>query len=151
LDDLDLVRLVGEHLEGLVGGQLGPHERLVVIDDLAHAGLDRREVVVAERAPVREVEVVVEAVLDRRSDRELGAGEQLRDGLGHHVGGRVAQDVTPGLGVVGDDRDCRAVGQRAPEVDLVAVDGGGDRRPGEPRADRGGDVAGGRPRGVLAG
>ena len=41
------------------------------------------EVVVGERAPAGQVEVVVEAVLDGRADRVLGPGEQLRDRLGH--------------------------------------------------------------------
>ena len=41
LDDLALVRLVGEQLERLVGRHLGAHERLVGLDDLAHPGLDR--------------------------------------------------------------------------------------------------------------
>jgi hypothetical protein len=35
-------------------------------------------------------EVVVEAVLDRRADGDLGAGEQLLHRLGQHVGGVVA-------------------------------------------------------------
>ena len=36
-----------------------------------------------------ELEVVVEAVLDRGPDAELGARIELEDGLGHHVGRRV--------------------------------------------------------------
>ena len=40
-----------------------------------------------------ELEVVVEAVLDRRADAELGAREQVQHRLGHHVGGRVAHRV----------------------------------------------------------
>ena len=50
LDDLELVRLVGEQGERLVATELLAHERLVGLDDLAHAGLDALEVVVAEVA-----------------------------------------------------------------------------------------------------
>ena len=151
LDDLDLVGLVGEHLEGLVGGHLGAHERLVGGDDLAHPSLDRRQVVVAERAPAGQLEVVVEAVLDRRADRELGAGEQLGDGLGHDVRRRVAQHVAAGVGVVGDDGHAVAVGERPLEVDLLRRRRvGGDGGLGQALADRRRHVRGGRAGGVLA-
>ena len=56
-----------------------------------HARLDRREVVGRQRP--RQVEVVVEAVRDRRPDAELGAREQVQHGLGHHVRRRVAHRV----------------------------------------------------------
>ena len=57
-------------------------------DALAHARLDRRQVVRGERA--RQQEVVVETVLDDGADAELGAREQVDDRLGQHVRGRVA-------------------------------------------------------------
>ena len=141
LDDLALVGLVGEHLQGLVRRQVRAHERLVGGDDLAHPSFDRRQIVLVERPPAGQVEVVVEAVLDRRPDRELGAGEQLRHGLRHHVGRGVAQHVAPGVRVVGDDRHSISVGERPLEVDLlgrasVARDLGGDGGLGEALADR---------------
>ena len=87
VDELDLVRLAlgREALAGLVGRDLlalpGP-----ALGELAlHLGLDRLEVVVVDRR--RELEVVVEAVLDRRPDRDLHA----RDGAGarpRRAGGR---------------------------------------------------------------
>ena len=70
----------------------------------------------------RELEVVVEAVLDRRADRHLGARVELLDRLGHHVGGVVA-DQLQRLGVaVGEDRDLGAVRERRREVAQLAVD-----------------------------
>ena len=62
VDVLDLERLaqVLDELAGLGDGQAEPLERLGVLDDLGHLGLDRREVVLGER-PVGEVDVVVEA------------------------------------------------------------------------------------------
>ncbi len=150
LDDLDLVRLVGEQRQGVVGADLGAGERLVGLDDLAHPGLDRGEVVLAERAPAGQLEVVVEAVLDRRADRVLGAREQLGHGLGHHVRRRVAQDVAALFGPLGDDGDRRVVGQRALEVELGAVDRRRHGRLGEALADRRRHVTRRRPGRVLA-
>ena len=53
--------------------------------------LDPLEVVLADR--LRELEVVVEAVLDRRADRDLHARVEPPHRLGEQVRGRVAQDV----------------------------------------------------------
>ncbi len=68
-------------------------EGLVLGDDLAHPRVDTVEVLVGEVGAARQVEVVVEAILDRGPDRELGPGPQLRDGLGQDVRGRVAQHM----------------------------------------------------------
>ena len=120
-----------------VGRQLVAHERLVGLDDLAHLGLDRGEVVVAERLAAGQLEVVVEAVLDRRADRELGAGEQLRDGLGHDVRRRVAQHVAAFFAVAGDDRHRRRRRAAArPRSHSSPLTIGRDRGLGKPRADR---------------
>ena len=53
--------------------------------------LDPLERVLADR--LRELEVVVEAVLDRRADGDLRSGIETPDGLGQEVRRRVAQDV----------------------------------------------------------
>ncbi len=37
------------------------------------------------------VEIVVEAVLDRRADGRLGIGKEVLHGVGEHVSGRMAQ------------------------------------------------------------
>ena len=140
LDDLDLVGLVGEELLRVGHRHLRPRERLVGLDDLAHPRLDPAEVVVAERGSAREFEVVVEAVLDGRADRELGAREQLRDGLGHHVRRRVAQHVPAGVGVARDDRHDITVVELGREIDLLAVDRRGDGRLPQPAADGRGQV-----------
>ena len=65
-------------------------------DALAHALLDRHEVVGRERA--RQLEVVVEAILDRRTDAELRSRKQVKDRLGHDVRRRVAHRVELVLG-----------------------------------------------------
>jgi hypothetical protein len=90
LDQLHLVGLVAlpEEGERLVAIELAALEGEVGRDDVLHPALDLGQVV--EGQATGEVEVVVEPVLDRRADAELGLGEHLLDGLGHDVGRGVA-------------------------------------------------------------
>ena len=60
-----------------------------------------REVLLGEAAAGL-VEVVVEAVLDRGADGHLGAREEALHGVGHDVGGRVADD-RQAVGIGGAD------------------------------------------------
>ena len=100
VDNLDLERLVmlDEEGAGLGRRQLGQLERLVGRDALAHARLDRGEVVRGEGP--RQQEVVVEAVLDGRADAQLGAREQVEDRLGHDVRRRMAHGAELARGAV---------------------------------------------------
>jgi hypothetical protein len=126
LEDLD--RLGDRHvaaLEGLVGLDVGAHRRL----DLLQVG-------VADLHILREVKVVVEAVLDRRADRHLGAGVELLHRLGHHVGGVVADQVECFRVAVGEDADLGAVRQGRREVAQLAVDPDRQRCLGQTRTDR---------------
>ncbi len=93
VENLDLERLVplGEEGPPLFRRELAPDEWMVGRDGRRHPLLDRRQVVRRER-PI-ELEVVVEAVGDRRPDAELGAREQAHHRLGHHMGGRVTHRV----------------------------------------------------------
>ncbi len=109
---LDLVRL---------GLRLEPRECLVSRDLLArpaaafgdltpHLLLDRSKVVLGDR--LRELEVVVEAVGDRGSDRDLDTGMEPQDGLREQVRGRVPQ-YREGVGVLRVPR--------RQELDLLSV------------------------------
>ena len=60
-------------------------------DAVAHPRFDALEIVGRQRA--RQLEVVVEAVLDGRADPEPGPREQVQDRLRHDVRGRVAHGV----------------------------------------------------------
>ena len=84
-DDLGLV-VLAEPLE--VGDRLIARQRValdrdVLLDELMHAGLDLLEIFGRERTV--ELEVVVKAVFNGRSDRHLGLREEFLDGLRHQV------------------------------------------------------------------
>ena len=123
-DQLDLVGLVLELGERVGVGGDPTGEPLALLDDLPHPGLDLLEVLGVERG--LDVEVVVEAVLDRRPDAEAGVRVQLLDRLGEHVCGGVAQDVAAVGGVDGHGLDLVAVLELVGEVAEHPADPGGD-------------------------
>ena len=121
-DQLALVRLAGQLDEGVVVGDLAPLEGLALVDDALHDLLERAQVLGGERG--LDVEVVVEAVADRRPDAQARVGVHLLHGLREHVGGRVAQHVEAVLLRRGHRLDDVAVGQHVREVAQLAVDPG---------------------------
>ena len=131
-DQLQLVRLGGELGRGPRRRSTTRRENRWPCLTISRIRFSMRlEVLRGER--LVDVEVVVEAVLDRRADAELGLGEQLLHGLGHDVRGGVPQDVA--AVVAGDVHrlDHVAVAHRRRQVAQLAVDPGGDdaaaRRP----------------------
>ncbi len=142
LDDLALERLVGEEREPLGDRVFLADEGLIGGDDRPHHLLDRGQVLVREAPVPGELEVVVEAVGDRRPDREAGARVELEDGLGHHVRGRVADHRAAVVRSPGDDpHDVAGVKPRG-EVDEDAVHLGGDGVGRQAPSDRGGEITG---------
>ena len=138
LDALELERVVREAALRLRPVHLLAHERVIGFHHLVHLGFDPLEVVRRERR--RDLEVVVEAVLDRGPESDLGVREELAHRGGEHVGGRVAQHVQCLRVLVREDRDLHAVGQRARQVPHLPVHARGDGRLGEARADRFGQI-----------
>ncbi len=137
LDDLRLV-LLADRLEELHGVVALPHlarDRDVALRELAHALLDRREVLGREGALV--AEVVVEAVLDHRADGDLRFGEELLHRVGEQVRRRVADEVEPLRVPVGDDGERRVALDPERRVHQRAVHLAGERGLGEAGADRG--------------
>jgi hypothetical protein len=135
LDDLDLegLALGLEEGDGVGGRHLRALEGEIAGDDGVRLGLDPCEVVGGERRVAREV--VVEAVLDRRTDGHLGAGEEPLDRVGHDVR-RVVADDFQRLGVLaGEDLEGRVLLQRPREIDGGAVQLGNERALGEPGPD----------------
>ena len=92
-DQLDLERLRRKVRERVRPRHLAVLERHVRLHARAHLLFDLRQIVRRQRA--RQQEVVVEAVVDRRPDRELRVREHLQHGLGHDVRGRVPHAVQP--------------------------------------------------------
>ena len=94
-DVLDLVLLAAllHKGDGLGAGLLVHGELEVLLDDLLHLGLDRREVVLADLDALGQVDVVVEAVVGRGAVGKVGLGIEALDGLRHDVRGGVADDV----------------------------------------------------------
>ena len=99
LDQLQLVGFVAKQLAGLVGTDLPVHKRMLAADDAAHAPFNLLQVLRQEGAgpvPIHaQVEVVVEAVLNRRSDGQAGIRIQFAHGLGHDMGCAVPNPVQP--------------------------------------------------------
>ena len=143
VDELDLVvlALLGEELLGFVGGDLPALPGPALLELALDLRLDLLERVLADR--LRELEVVVEAVLDRRPDRDLRAGIEPPDGLGQQVRRRVAEDVER-VGIVSvarrQDLDRLAVLERQPQVLQLPVRAHENGLLSELGADRGGRV-----------
>ena len=137
--ELDLVRL---RLRLEARDRLLPRKLLArplaPLGDLApDLVLDRLEVGLRDR--LRELEVVVEAVRDRRADRDLHSRVEAHDRFREQVRGRVPQDEQRvGIGGVAGRQELHmlAVGQREPKVASRPVDAREHGLLGELRPDR---------------
>ncbi len=146
--DLEQLALAAEDPLGLFAL---PHllgEGAIARDDLPHLRLDggkilRRERLIAE-------EVVIEAVLDDRSDGHLGPGPQGLHGLGEHVGAVVANGLEGTRVVVGEELDARVALDRVGQIGGHSVECHGDRAFGERGRDPVDDVFAGNSVGVFA-
>ncbi len=111
--ELELVGLVAEPLPRLVGAALLARPLPALLQLPVDLVLDPLEIVLVDR--LGELEVVVEAVLDRRADRDLHSRIEVSRGLGEQVRGRVPQDRER-VGILavagGQDLDLLPVGER---------------------------------------
>ena len=105
-------------------------QRLVGLDDLAHLGLDRGQVFLGKGAVLRR-EVVIEAIVDDRADRDLGLGIQLLDRVRQQA--QEAQQEEEGD--EGDERDGHRVRDPVPaeQPDGRQGEEGQDERDNEDR------------------
>ena len=78
-------------LDSFLIRQLAADKLLILGNDAAHLSLDIRQTLGIER--LRELEIVIEAVVYCRTEAQLGAGEQALYGGGHNV----RQGVTAGV------------------------------------------------------
>ena len=150
--ELDLVRLALrlEARDRLLARDLLARPLATLRDLAADLLLDRLEVGLRDR--LGELEVVVEAVGDRRADRDLHARVEAHDRLGEEVGGRVAQHVER-VGILRvarrEELDGLAVLERQAQVARRAVHAREHRLLGELRPDRARGVEAGRAVGEL--
>ena len=139
VDELDLVGLSFrfEDPAGLVAIDLRALPGSTLGDLFADLVLEPPEILLVDR--LGELEVVVEAVLDRRPDRDLRPRVEAAGRLREQVSGRVSQH-RKGVRIVPvarrQDLDRRSVGKRQPEILHPAVEPHEHRLLGELRPDR---------------
>ena len=85
-------------------------------------------------------EVVIEAVLDHRADRHLGAGPQRLHGFGQHMRGVVPDQFQRARVFAGEEFDLGVFVDRVGEIGDRAVERHRDRALGERGRDALGDV-----------
>ena len=112
------------------------------LDDLGHFGFDLGQVFRRERTLVGKI--VIEAVVDDRTDGDLGAGIQTLHGLGQQMRGRMTQDVQRIRMFFSHDFQTGIAGDGIGRVDQPAIDLAGQSRFGQTGANRGGDIINGR-------
>ena len=119
------------------------------VDDLLHLGLDRAQVVGSEG--FGPVEIVEPAVVADRADGDLDAGPDRLDRTGHHMGEIVADQLQRlRLVLHRMDGDLAAGGDRPSQVDVGAVQAGGNGALGKAGRDAFGDLGGGHAGGIVA-
>ena len=127
VEDLQLVGLVAQAVPGLVAADLLALEAVVLADHPLHLLLDAGQILGAEG--LGHVEVVVEPVVDGRSDGQPRLGEEAPHRLGHDVGQAVAVDPRRLVGLPGDQLDLVGGLELRVEVDPLLPAAGGDELP----------------------
>ena len=127
VDQLDLVRLTfGLHqFQRLGAGQLKALERVIRLDDALHFLFDLLEIV--GRKGLGAIKVIVETVVDSRTDGQLGIRIERLDRLRQHMGRSVAVNAAAFLVRKGQKLNFAVVVDHGFEVFHFAVDLGGDR------------------------
>jgi len=148
LSMISALYLALEERDRIVAAHHRAHHRQAFADDLHHLGLDLGQIVGRERRFAREV--VIEAVLDDRTDRHLGVREESLRRLREQMRGRMAQNFQRIRMFLGNDLERGVGGDRETQVDEFAVDLAGQRSLGQAGADRCGDLADRGVRGVFA-
>ena len=122
----------------LCTGQFKAFNAVVALDDVGHFLFYFAQEIVGKG--LLSVEIVVEAVIDSRADGQLDIGAQLLNGLGQHMGSRVAQHA---LGIVvrkGQKFHFAVMIQCAPHFHNLAVHTGAERVLFQLLADLTGDI-----------
>ena len=119
---LIVLTLLTEECNRLCTGNLAADKRQILLDDLLHFLFDITKIGI--RQLVLHVEIVVEAVLDRRSDRELHMALRIQalHRLRHDVRRRMAQSVAAALIIKGQHAQRSILRDRRRQIDNLAVE-----------------------------
>ena len=93
VDQLLLERLIAEAFPRLLNRDLSPDKAMIAPHLFAHPPLNVGQIFRSQRT--RQIEVVVEAGIDRRADGDFAVGEHLQHHLGQHVRGRMPHPTQP--------------------------------------------------------
>ena len=139
-DDLRLVGLahVAEEPDGLVARHHRTLHLEVLSRNLLHLCLDLLQILGGKRTLVGEV--VVETVLDHRTDGHLRRGKQALHRLCQQMGGGVADDIDALLVLAGHDGQLGIAFDQIGGIDQLAVDLAGQCGLGQTGADGGSNV-----------
>ena len=139
--DLERLALLLEQIPRRLARDCLFGERLVARDDLAHALLDRREILGRERRVAKEI--VIETVLDHRADGDLRTRPQRLHRLRQHMRGVVADEFQRARVLARHELDASIVVDWIGEIGERAVHDHRDRALGERGRDRFGDFGAG--------
>ena len=118
--DLEILAHVAEGFLGLLARPDFLAEGFVARDDLLHLLLDDGQVFQRERLVAEEV--VIEAVLDHRTDGDLRARPQRLDGFRHDMRGVVADEFERARVLAIDEFDLGVAFDRVGEIGQLAVE-----------------------------
>ncbi len=135
-DDLGFVVLADrfEEFDRFVARPHLADDRQVLCGQFGHALLDRGEILERKGTLIREV--VIEAVLDHRTDGDLRFREEILHGVSEQMRGGVANELDAFLVAVRDDRHFRIALDTIGRVHQPAVHPAGERGARQARADR---------------
>ena len=119
LNELQLIGLIGHQLFGLLHRQGEALNGQILLGDGSHFGLQLFQVLRGEGG--RDIEIVVEAILDGGADGKLGAGEQVLHRLGQDVGSGVIEGALALLILKGEDLHGAVVIQQIAEIRDLAI------------------------------
>ena len=139
---LELEGVVDEAALRLGAIHLFADERILLGRDLPHLVLEPGEILGGER--LGDLEVVVEAFVDGRTEADLRVGAKASHGRGQHVRRGMPEHAQRCRVAVGEHAERAAGAQRRGEVLNLPVDFHGDGRLEQPLTDRADDVGGKR-------
>src|SRR5690606_1924875 len=121
LDDLNLVLLAHlfKHGDSIFTAHQLTGNSKVVFDDVLHATFNFFQILIRKRSFVGEI--VIEAVLDHRTDGYLGFREQTLYSLRHQVGTGVANDVNAVIVTISHDRKINVLCDQIGRIYQLAI------------------------------